>query len=411
VNELTVETVAAAAGLPTATVARYVDALVLAPDASGHFAPADVARARLVSSLIEAGLPLERLAAAIADGMLSLEYVDSLMPNPVRMVPLPDDDDFLRFSRMFEPILGRPRLPGEPIREDDLAILRVAADAAALGAPEERVVQIIRAIARTAAHLVALQRDWVDELLLAPAVAETGSIVKALEVTARDRAMYRDLGRRSTFLLLDRFVDDAVLGNLVQLMEHALVEGGWSGDTGPPAAIVFIDVSEYSRRSEASGDRAAAEQALLLLDLVEDLTGRHGGRLVKSLGDGAMVHVPLVEEAVLLALDAVAEAPARGLWPLHVGVNAGPMVRLDADFYGSAVNVAARVAGQAPADEVLVTQTVVDLVGDQVPVEFDLVGSARLKNVSEPVTLYRARRHDNVAQTSAKERPRRLIGE
>jgi class 3 adenylate cyclase len=397
VNELTIETVAAAAGLPTDTVARYVDAGVLTPDPAGRLAPADIARARLVASLVEAGLPLERLAAASADGTLSLEYVDYLMPDPVRMVPLPDDDDLHRFSGMFEPILGRPRRPGEPIREDDLSILRVAADAAALGAPEERVVQIVRAIARTAAHLVALQRDWVDELLLAPAVAETGSIVQALEVTARDRAMYRDLGRRSTFLLLDRFVDDAVLGNLVRLMEHALMEGGESTDTGPPAAIVFIDVSEYSRRSEASGDRAAAEQALLLLDLVEDLTGRHGGRLVKSLGDGAMVHVPGVEGAVLLALDAVAEAPARDLWPLHVGVNAGPMVRLDADFYGSAVNVAARVAGPARADDGPVTRTVVDPAGDRLPVQFDLVGPVRLKNVSEPVTLYRARPGDNVA--------------
>jgi class 3 adenylate cyclase len=391
VNELNVEAVAAAAGLPTDTVARYVDAGALAPDGAGHLTPADIARARLVSSLVEAGLPIEGLATAIADGTLSLEYVDHLMPDPVRMVPLPDDDDILRFGRMLEPILGRSRRPGEPVRADDLAILRVAADAAALGAPEERIVQIIRAIARTAAHLVALQRDWVDEILLAPAIAETGSILEALEVTARDRATYRDLGRRSTFLLLDRFVDDAVLGNLVRLMEHALVEGVGSTDTGPPAAVVFIDVSEYSRRSEASGDRAAAEQALLLLDLVEDLTGRHGGRLVKSLGDGAMVYVPRIEGAVLLALDAVAEAPSRDLWPLHVGVNAGPMVRLDADFYGSAVNVAARVAGKAGADEVLVTRTVVDLVGDRLPVEFDLVGRARLKNVSEPVTLYRAR--------------------
>jgi class 3 adenylate cyclase len=61
------------------------------------------------------------------------------------------------------------------------------------------------------------------------------------------------------------------------------------------------------------------------------------------------------------------------------------------DFYGSAVNVAARVAGPARADDGPVTRTVVDPAGDRLPVQFDLAGPARLQNVSEPVTLYRAR--------------------
>lgn len=380
--------------METEAVRSYVLAGVLVPDESGMFHAPDIARTRLVAALVEAGVDLDDLAAAIGDGRLSLGYVDHLMPDPVRLVPAPSAGDAaspLAFEEMIQPILGTQRGPDAPIREDDLAILGLVARAVELGAPVDRIVRIVRAIGQAATKIVELQRDFVDEVLLGPAIERTGSPIAALEVTSQDRFEYRDLGRRLSGLLLERFVDDAIFKNLVQLTESVLVAGGIDAPS-QQETVVFIDVSDYTKLSEQEGDLASAHQAVLLADFVHDLANLHGSRLVKSLGDGAMVHAPNASGGLALALDAVTEAETAGLWALHAGVNTGRMVRRDGDFYGTAVNIASRVADQAGPGEVLVTRAVVDTgTGDDI--DFTPLGEVALKNVGQPVALYRAAHH------------------
>jgi adenylate cyclase len=154
--------------------------------------------------------------------------------------------------------------------------------------------------------------------------------------------------------------------------------------------VVFVDVSGYTRRSQEAGDAAAAQQALLLADFVHGLAVPVGGRLVRSLGDGALAYFPDATRAVRFALDAVALAPANGIWNLHAGVNTGPMVRRDGDYYGTAVNIASRVADQASQDHVVVTRSVLDAWAGADAVSFTPIGSVSLKNVAEPVELYEA---------------------
>ena len=86
------------------------------------------------------------------------------------------------------------------------------------------------------------------------------------------------------------------------------------------------------------------------------------------------------------------EAPAADLPPAHVGLDAGPVVRQDGDYYGRTVNVAARIAGRAGPDEVLVSELVAELSGGSSRVRFDDLGPAELKNVSRPIRLFRASR-------------------
>ena len=380
--------------MKTEAVRSYVLAGVLVPDESGIFLPPDIARTRLVAALVEAGVDLDDLATAIRDGRLSLGYVDHLMPDPVRLVPAPVDGDEaapLAYEETIQPILGTDREPGAPIREDDLAILGLVARAVELGAPIDRVVRIVRSFGQAATKLVDVQRDFVDEVLLAPAFERTGSPIAALEVTSKDRFEYRDLGRRLSGLLMERFVDDAIFRNLVQFTESALVAGGIDAPS-QQQTVVFIDVSDYTKLSEQHGDLASAHQAVLLADFVHDLANLHGSRLVKSLGDGAMVHAPNASGGLALALAAVADAETAGLWALHAGVNTGRMVRRDGDFYGTAVNIASRVADEAGPGEVVVTSAVVDTgIGDDI--DFIPLGEVALKNVGQPVALFRAAHH------------------
>lgn len=387
---LGVDDLALDAGVDPRTVEAFVDAGILAPDEAGSFRPPDIARTRLVDSLVEAGLDLETLSSAVREGRLTLSFIDHLIPNPIRLVPAPTNETEARsigYEEAIRPILGLERSADDPIREDDLALLGAVAEAIELGASLDRVVRIVRSIAQAAAKLTDLQRDFVDEVLLAPAIARTGSPILALEETAATRLRYRELGKEVTGMLMDRFVDDAVHKNLVELTEQALSAAGLH-PVEHEQTIVFLDVSNYTRLSEQRGDAASASQATLLVDVVAKLARKHGGRLVKSLGDGAMVHLSHPRAGILLALDAVASAEPVGLWPLHAGVNSGPMVRRDGDFFGASVNVASRVSNIAGPGEVVVTEEVVSAVGDS-DMRFIPLGEFNLKNVGEPVSLFR----------------------
>jgi class 3 adenylate cyclase len=386
---LNADYLARAAGLDESVIGRLVEAGVLPVSEAGGFEPLDIAKARLIAGLIEAGLSLADLAAAMEEGRLSLDYVELLMPEPVRLLPDSSSSAGLESAHVDEiqSILGTDRAEGDPIREDDLALLEVMARAVELGASPERILRIVRSTAQVVRHIVDLQRDFVDEVLLAPATERLGSPTAALAETASVRMEFRHLGRQLIAILLERFVDDAVFTNLVQLTELVLAEG----DVVRPQkeqSMVFVDISGYTKKSEEMGDDAAAEQATLLADFVQELADTYDGRMVRSLGDGAMVHFPSATSAVAFALTAVRTAERQGLWTLHAGVNTGPMLRRDGDYFGAAVNIASRVADQAGPGEVKVSQAVVDAWAGGTTVTFESIGEAALKNVADPVPLF-----------------------
>jgi class 3 adenylate cyclase len=161
--------------------------------------------------------------------------------------------------------------------------------------------------------------------------------------------------------------------------------------TVKPPAIAFLDLTGYTRLTEERGDEVAAELAAGLAGLVQRESQRRGGRPVKWLGDGVMFHFPDPGQAVLCGVEMVEQAPASGLPQAHVGVNAGPVVFRDGDYFGRTVNVAARIAGRAGPSEVLVSQDVVEVAGAE-GLRFEEVGSVELKGVTRPVVLHRALR-------------------
>jgi adenylate cyclase len=386
------EQVAESAGVGIDDLTSFIEAGVIIPDEKGMFRRGDIARVRLVSSLISSGISLEALSQAVEESRLSFDYVDRLMPEPVALVqPSEDDADALRWGPDLEPILGTSRSRDGLVRSDDLRILHMMSRAVEMGIPPERVVRIARSFAQVASRLVDMQREFVDEVLLGPAIEETGSPIEALEKTAKTRYEYRRLGRALLFELMDRQVDDAVFRNLVQLTEFALAEGGVDLSRATEG-VAFIDIGEYSLLSETHGDDVAAIQASRLADLVQDVARRRRGRLVKSLGDGALVHAEAPDQVLQLTLDVVGMAEEQDIWPLHAGVNVGRVVQRDGDLFGSAVNIASRIAEKAKPGEVVVSRSVVQAVEPMEGVVFEAAGEAQLKNISVPVELFRARR-------------------
>jgi adenylate cyclase len=107
------------------------------------------------------------------------------------------------------------------------------------------------------------------------------------------------------------------------------------------------------------------------------------------LGDGVYFHFRDPSDAVRASLELVDTVGPRGLPPAHVGVNAGPMIYDEGDYFGRTVNIAARIASEASENRVFAGEDLVRLVE---PHGFQLreVGPFELKGVAQPLTLYEA---------------------
>lgn len=150
--------------------------------------------------------------------------------------------------------------------------------------------------------------------------------------------------------------------------------------------LLFCDLKDFTAFSELRGDAAATAAASRFAEVVSGERGERG-RVVKGLGDGAMLVYPDAGEAVdawLRFRRAMAEpgAPA-----LHGSVHQGVVVRREGDYFGSAVNLAARLLALAGENELLATRAAIEHAEDGV--EWEALGSRRLRGLREQVEIFR----------------------
>ena len=163
------------------------------------------------------------------------------------------------------------------------------------------------------------------------------------------------------------------------------------------AAILVADVVGYSRllRADEAGTLAALQTTRK--EILEPLIDKHRGRLVKLMGDGALVEFGSAVSAVQCAveLQEAMEAANEGLpedrrLMLRIGLDLGDVVVVDGDLYGDGVNVAARLEALADPGTIILSQAVLDQVRSKIAFEFEDLGEQRLKNVPEPIRVHRA---------------------
>jgi len=396
--ELTREELAIAAGTSSDNVARLSSlGLILPADDHGVYPAPNVSRIRLLLAYESMVVSLEVLGDD-PRSKLGLAFVDQLMPTPARLLPETYEQLTARIDaprdlvRTIRTILGTANAAGvEHVRDDDAAIFELATRAKDLGASEEQLIRILRMNADSVRRIVRVHRDFIDEALIAPRIASGASEAEVLLTTAAARREFREVGEELTMLLLRRFMEDAVFQSVVERGERALQRAeALRSRPAPKTAIAFVDVSGYTALAETAGDEAAALAAARFALLVDEVSIAHGGRLIKLLGDGAMVAFPEAAEAVRCSLDLTRRADQTGLPPIHGGIDTGAVVRRDGDYFGSVVNVASRVAGRAALRQVLVTERVVDACHDEHDLCFVHVEYASLRNVARTVALYLA---------------------
>jgi class 3 adenylate cyclase len=151
--------------------------------------------------------------------------------------------------------------------------------------------------------------------------------------------------------------------------------------------FLFADLVGFTALSIERGDEEAAEVATRFQRTVRDLAAEHGATVVKSLGDGAMVRGDDAGEAVRLGLELANGLD--GLPPVRVGLNTGPAVERDGDYFGSTVNLAARLSQAARGGEVLLTEATRNAARRR-NARLEERGARTFRNARDPVVVYAA---------------------
>lgn len=165
---------------------------------------------------------------------------------------------------------------------------------------------------------------------------------------------------------------------------------GRGGRDDEQQTFLFADLAGYTALTEIHGDEQAADVASGLCEWARPLLADYGAEEVKAIGDALLLRVHDPPAALHLAARMISEFGTRHRsLGLRVGVHTGTAVQRSGDWFGSAVNLAARVAGAAQVGEVLVTASTRDAVAGSLPEgEFRSRGRRTLKHVLEPVELF-----------------------
>ncbi len=159
------------------------------------------------------------------------------------------------------------------------------------------------------------------------------------------------------------------------------------------AAILAADVVGYSRMMGADEAGTLAVLREVWGNTFNPLVAAHDGRIVKMMGDGALVEFASAVDAIEAAVAIQSVMAARGetagpAIAFRIGVNLGDIVIEGDDIFGDGVNVAARLEAQAPTGGILISDAVHSQVRGKVGVEFADAGPLALKNIAEPVRAW-----------------------
>ncbi len=178
------------------------------------------------------------------------------------------------------------------------------------------------------------------------------------------------------------------------------------------AAILTADVVGYSRLMEI--DEAGTLIALKAHreKLIDPAIAEHQGRLVKLMGDGALVEFASVVNAVTCAVAIQAgmternrDEPEDSRIALRIGIHLGDVIVDDEDIYGDGVNVSARLEGLADAGGICISQQVFDQIETKLDLSYEDLEEQQVKNIARPVRAYRVL--VDRAAPAARRKPRR----
>ncbi len=161
-------------------------------------------------------------------------------------------------------------------------------------------------------------------------------------------------------------------------------------------AVVAADVVGYSRLMEHDESGTHARIRELRERLFDPKVAEHGGRTVKTSGDGMLLEFPSATSALRCAVEVQREMGARNLYvapderiELRIGINLGDIIVEGEDIIGDGVNVAARLETLAEPGGICVASAIWEQVHEDLGIDFVDAGEQHVKNISKPIRMYR----------------------
>jgi adenylate cyclase len=390
--------VAERAGVEQPFVVRLVDLGILAPQETDRFSAGDVRRVLMARSLEDAGIPLEGVAAAIREGVLSLRFFDAtgyerfagLAAETFQQVSDRTGIPLDLLTAVREAIGMAQPSPDDRLREDEMAIVPFIELQVSEGFRPAAIERLLRVEGDSTRRIAEQEAAWWTSEVIERAVA-AGKMgpedIGSAELTDR----VAPLAEQALLAMYHAHQARNWTANIVEGFEVLLARAGIHSRLERLPAICFLDITGYTRLTQERGDDAAADLATTMARLVQRSSVQHGGKPIKWLGDGVMFYFSDPGPGVRAALEMVDGLAAAGLPPAHVGLHAGPVLYQEGDYYGQTVNLTARIADYARPEEVLVTKAVADASHEE-GIAFADIGPVELKGVSGTVDLLRAHR-------------------
>lgn len=350
-------------------------------------------RSALLEELLAEGVSLDELRRAVAEDRLALLRVERVFGTeqytPREVAELVGIDVELALRHRQALGLPRPGLDERVLTDSDIGALRPLKDFHAAGIPAEGILDVTRVLGEGLSRFAASLRPLVREAFLRPEISEH-------ELSSRYAAVSEHLGPQLNAVMqnvLDMHLRDQIRNDAIGRAE--LVSGRVAGAT--EVTVAFADLVGFTKL----GERVPAEElgaiAGRLVELATD-AARPPVRLVKTIGDAAMLVSPDAGALVDSALELVEAAEAQGdEFPrLRAGLATGAALSRTGDWYGSPVNLASRITDVARAGSVVVAgATRADATADSATGterwRWSSLPPRRIKGVDGAVPLFRVR--------------------
>ena len=181
------------------------------------------------------------------------------------------------------------------------------------------------------------------------------------------------------------------------------------------SAIFAADVVGYSGLMERDETGTLAALKVHREELIDPKIANYHGRIVKLMGDGALVEFASVVDAVTCAVAIQTEMAERndpvvdsGHIDFRIGIHLGDVIVEGDDIYGDGVNVAARLEGMADPGGVLISQSVRDSIGDRLDAVFIDNGERKFKNIIRSIRVWSW--PQKLSASRAESKPRVFVG-
>jgi len=346
------------------------------------------ARLELLKQLSAEGISLEELRAATHDGRLLFVGAERMVSGIPRYSTRQVAE---RAGVSPDFLMALRRANGLPVPDADAIVCSEAdLDAAMLarrfleaGVSEDQQLGVVRVLGRGLAQASEVMRATVLELVVEPGVSEADLARRIAE-------------RIDDFMpMIGPLLEQMARLHLRHMVRTEAISAAERADGTLPGArevtVAFADLVGFTRLGEEveAAELGAVAQRLVGLT-VEHLRG--DVRLVKTIGDAAMLVSPDAGPLLEVALDLVdaADAEGRDFPQLRIGLASGAALSRAGDWYGRPVNIASRITTIARPGSVLATREVRNAGGNGY--RWSSAGARSLKGIDGPVRLYRVRR-------------------